>query len=145
MCRLYLVNFVDMWDLKACHGKILRNTLSEIEFKSNFSSISQHLKSTEYSNYLVSKKVWGLDSLRLNVKAISAVFNILLEHLIFCNVTVLESIAMMSESTYQIYVIPIGGLPCYYKPFLSCAQMEYHFFHQLNYPPHLWYPASVKK
>ena len=46
-----------MWDLKACPGKILRNTLSEIEFKSNFSSISRHIKSTEYSNYLISKKI----------------------------------------------------------------------------------------
>ena len=41
MCRLYLVTSVDMWDLKACPGKKLKIRLSEIEFESNFSSISQ--------------------------------------------------------------------------------------------------------
>ena len=38
-----------MWDLKACPGKILRIKPSEIEFESNFSRISQHLRSIEYT------------------------------------------------------------------------------------------------
>ena len=42
-----------------------------------------------------------LKSLELSSVHPCTVF-ILLEHLIFCNVTVLESIAMMSESMYQI-------------------------------------------
>ena len=55
MCRLYLVNSVDMWDLKACLGKILRIRPSEIEFESNFNSIPQHLRSTEYSTFLIAE------------------------------------------------------------------------------------------
>ena len=54
MCRLYLVNFVDMRDLKA--GKFLRIRPTEIEFESNFSSVSQYLRSTEYSTFLFAKK-----------------------------------------------------------------------------------------
>ena len=42
-----------MWDLKACPGKILRIRPTEIEFDSNFSSISQHLKFTECMQYLL--------------------------------------------------------------------------------------------
>ena len=57
-----------------------------------------------------SQKIVLLKSLELSSVHPCTVF-ILLEHM---NVTVLESIAMMSESMYQIYVIPIGGLPCYY-------------------------------
>ena len=55
MCRLHLVNFVDMWDLKACPRKILRIRTPEIEFESNFSSILQYLRSTEYSTFLIAK------------------------------------------------------------------------------------------
>ena len=55
MCQLYLVNFVDMWDLKACPGKFLRIRPTEIEFDSNFSSISQHSRSNEYSNFLIAE------------------------------------------------------------------------------------------
>ena len=57
MGRLYLVNFVDMLDLKACPGKILRIKPLEIEFESNVSSISQHLRSTEYSTFLITEKL----------------------------------------------------------------------------------------
>ena len=57
MCRLYLVNFVDMWDLKACPGKSLRIIPTKIEFESNFSSVSQHLRSTEYSTFLIAEKI----------------------------------------------------------------------------------------
>jgi len=53
----YIVNFVNMWDLKACPGKVLRITPTEIEFESNFSNISQHLRSTEYSAFLIAKKI----------------------------------------------------------------------------------------
>ena len=56
MCRFYLVNFVDVWNLKACPGKILRIKPSEIEFESNSSSILQHLRSTEYSTFLIAEK-----------------------------------------------------------------------------------------
>ena len=48
VCRLYLVNFVNMWGWGACPENILRFRPSEIEFESNFSSISQYLLSTEY-------------------------------------------------------------------------------------------------
>ena len=34
VCRLYNMNFVDMWDLKACPGKFLRIRSTEIEFES---------------------------------------------------------------------------------------------------------------
>ena len=51
MCRLYVVSFVDMWDLKA----FLKIRSADIEFESNFSSISQHLRSTEYSTFLIAK------------------------------------------------------------------------------------------
>jgi len=53
-----------MWDLKAFPWKILR---IEIEFESNFSSISQHLRSSEYNTFLIA------ENLRLNVRVISAV------------------------------------------------------------------------
>ena len=56
MCIHYPVNFVDMWDLKAYHRKILRIRPSEIEFESSFSSISQYLRSTEYSTFLIAEK-----------------------------------------------------------------------------------------
>ena len=49
------MNFVDMWDLKACPGEFLRITPTEIEFESNSSSISQHLRSSEYSTFLIAK------------------------------------------------------------------------------------------
>ena len=54
-----------MWDLKACPEKILRIIIrpTEIEFESNFSSISQHLRSTEYSPFLIAKNIWKLDPL----------------------------------------------------------------------------------
>ena len=55
MCRLYVVNFVDMWDLKALPGEFLRITPTEIEFESNFSSISQYLRSSEYSTFLIAE------------------------------------------------------------------------------------------
>ena len=55
MCRLYLVNFVDMWDLNACPRKILRIKPTKIEFESNFSSASQNLRSTEFSTFLIAK------------------------------------------------------------------------------------------
>ena len=55
MCRLYVVNFVDMWDLKAYPGELLRITPTELEFESNFSSISQHLRSSEYSTFLIAE------------------------------------------------------------------------------------------
>ena len=42
------MNFVDMWDLKGCPGKILRIKPTEIEVESHFSSKTQHLRSTEY-------------------------------------------------------------------------------------------------
>jgi len=74
MCRLYLVSFVDMWDLKAFPGKILRNRASAIEFESNFSSISQYLRSTEYSTLLIVKNFENSDPLRLNVGVISTVY-----------------------------------------------------------------------
>ena len=57
MCWLYLVNFVDMWDLKACLGNFLRIKPTEIEFESNFSSISQHSRSTTYSTFLIAKNL----------------------------------------------------------------------------------------
>jgi len=34
--RLYIVNFVDMWGLKACSGKIRQIRPSEIEFESTY-------------------------------------------------------------------------------------------------------------
>ena len=55
MRRLYLVNFVDMWDLKAFPEKILRIRPTEIEFESNFSSIPQHLRSNEYNIFLIAE------------------------------------------------------------------------------------------
>ena len=77
--RLYLVNFVDMWNLKACLKKALRIIPSEIEFESNFSSISQYLKSTEYSTFLIVKKFEIIYPLKLNVRVISTVYqNILM-------------------------------------------------------------------
>ena len=51
------MNFVDMWDLKACPGEHLRIKPTKIEFKSNFSSISQHLRSSEYSTSFIVKKL----------------------------------------------------------------------------------------
>jgi len=48
---------MDMRDLKAFPGKILRIRSTEIEFKSNFSRISQYLRSTEYSTFLIAKKL----------------------------------------------------------------------------------------
>ena len=36
MCRLYLVNFVDVWDLKAFPRKFLRVRASEVEFESKY-------------------------------------------------------------------------------------------------------------
>jgi len=56
VCKLNLVNFVDMWDLKACRGENLRIRLLKIEFESNLSGISQHLRSTEYSTFLIAEK-----------------------------------------------------------------------------------------
>jgi len=50
VCRLYVVNFVDMWDMKACPGKFLRIRPTEIEFESNFSSISQYLRYCTFLN-----------------------------------------------------------------------------------------------
>ena len=50
------MNFVDMWDLKAFPGEFLRIRPTEIEFESNFSSISQHLISSEYTTFLIAKK-----------------------------------------------------------------------------------------
>ena len=44
-----------MLDLKACSGKILRISPSEIEFESNFSSITQNLRSTKYSTLLIAE------------------------------------------------------------------------------------------
>ena len=41
-----------MWDLEACLGKFLRITPTEIEFES-FDNVSQHLRSTEYSTFLI--------------------------------------------------------------------------------------------
>ena len=61
MCKLYLVNFVDMWDLKACHRKILRIRPSEIEFESNFNSVSQHLRSSEYKTFLIAENFENLN------------------------------------------------------------------------------------
>ena len=89
-----------MWDLKACPWKILRIRPAEIEFESNFSSISQYLRSTEYSTFLIAKKLrikpseieceadfsslskyiylfdhwkfWGLNPLKLNFRVILA-------------------------------------------------------------------------
>jgi len=49
------MNFVGMWDLKVCPGEILRITPTEIKFESSFSSISQHLRSTEYSSFLIAE------------------------------------------------------------------------------------------
>ena len=49
MCRLYLANFVDIY--------VGFNRPTEIEFENNFSSISQHLRSTEYSTFLITKKL----------------------------------------------------------------------------------------
>ena len=49
------MNFVDVWDSKAYPGKILRIRPTEIEFESNFSIISHHLRSTEYSNFLIAE------------------------------------------------------------------------------------------
>ena len=43
--------------LKAYPGKILRIRTSEIESESNFSSKSQHLRSTEYSTFLIAKNL----------------------------------------------------------------------------------------
>ena len=54
--RLYVVNFVDVWNLKVCPGKFLRIRPTEIAFESNFSNISQHLRSTEYSTFLIAEK-----------------------------------------------------------------------------------------
>jgi len=55
VCRLYLVKFVDicMWDPQ----ENLRIRPSEIEFESNFSSTLQHLRSTEYSTFLIAKSL----------------------------------------------------------------------------------------
>ena len=55
------------WDLKACPKKILRIRPSEIKFEGNFSSRSQHLRSSEYNAFLIaeilrikiSKRMWG--------------------------------------------------------------------------------------
>ena len=57
VCRLYVVNFIDMWDCpgKACPGKFLRITPTKIEVESNFSSISQHSRSSEYSKFLIAE------------------------------------------------------------------------------------------
>ena len=49
-----------MWDLKACPGKFLRITPTEIEFESNFSSMSQHLRSNECSNFLIAENFENL-------------------------------------------------------------------------------------
>jgi len=45
--QTYLVNFINMWDLRACSRRIK----PEFEFESNFSTTSQHVRSTEYSNF----------------------------------------------------------------------------------------------
>ena len=50
-----------MWDLKAFPWKILR---IEIEFESNFSSISQHLRSSGYSTFLIDK---NFENYRLSI------------------------------------------------------------------------------
>jgi len=71
VCRCHLVNFVDIWNLEVCPGKIFRIRPFEIEFENNFSSISQHLRSTES----VALKIWEIDPLRLNVRLISAVYH----------------------------------------------------------------------
>ena len=44
-----------MWDLKVFPEKFLKIRPSEIEFESNFSSISQHLRSTEYNTFLIAE------------------------------------------------------------------------------------------
>ena len=66
MCRLYLVNFVDMRDLKA--GKFLRIRPTEIEFESNFSSVSQ-------PTFLIAKKFNPLSRLNFRVISASLYFN----------------------------------------------------------------------
>ena len=48
MSKLYLMNFVDMWDLKDWPSKILRIRLTKIEFESNFSTTSQHLSAVTF-------------------------------------------------------------------------------------------------
>ena len=47
------MNFVGM---KASLGKFFRIRPSEIKSESNFSSISQHLRSIEYSTFLIAEK-----------------------------------------------------------------------------------------
>jgi len=52
------VNFVDMWGLMGCPGKFLKIRPSEIEFESIISAlaISQYLRSSKYSTFLIAKK-----------------------------------------------------------------------------------------
>ena len=47
------MNFVDTY--VACPGKFWRIRPTKIEFESNFSSISQNLRTNEYSNFLLLK------------------------------------------------------------------------------------------
>ena len=72
-----------MWDLKAFPGKFLRIRPTEIDFESNFSSTSQHLRSTEYSNFLIAKKI---EDYTLNMRMISAVYhnNLIVKYLSDC-------------------------------------------------------------
>ena len=62
MCRISLVNFVDMRNLKVCRRKILRIRLTEIEFESNFSKLG-------LNSYISSQllEILKIRSLRLNL------------------------------------------------------------------------------
>ena len=54
----------------------MRTRTTKIEFESNFSSISQHLRSTEYNTFLIAEKFENyIDPLRLNVRLILAVYH----------------------------------------------------------------------
>ena len=60
-----------MWDLNAYPGKILGIRPTEIEFESDFSSISQYLSTLPF----LLLKILRIDPLRLNVRLISAVYH----------------------------------------------------------------------
>jgi len=55
--QIYLVSFVDTCDLKACTRKFLRVRPTEIDLRVlSAVALSQHLRSIEYSNFLITEK-----------------------------------------------------------------------------------------
>ena len=100
---------------------------SEIEFESNFSRISQHLRSTEYSTFLTYwQRFWELDPLRLNVRLISAVYhNNLMAIYLYDHWKILR--IRPSETKFQndfnkfVYTFLIAG------KFWELAEFESHF------------------